>query len=206
MREAGIEFEECQVRMDGFEDDSSFKTRLRAISPAGKVPVLVDGDVMTWDTLSIAEYLAEAFPERQLWPDARAERAMARSMCAEIHSGLSALRGACPMNIEAHLPHVGALAVRDNPSLMRDLDRLVAMWSPLLARHGGPMLFGRFTIADAYCAPLVMRLLTYALPVPADITSYIERVTKLDSVAEWVLQARQEQDFLVHEEPYRLAR
>ncbi len=206
MREIGIEFEECQVRMDGFDDNSGFKTRMREISPAGKVPVLVDGTVVAWDTLSIAEYLAEAFPERQLWPAAAADRALARSMCAEIHSGLSALRAACPMNIEAHLPHVGALAVRDNPPLVRDLERLIGMCSPLLANHGGPMLFGRFTIADAYCAPLVMRLLTYDLPVPADIQAYMERVANLKSVTEWVEQARQEQDFLVHEEPYRLTR
>jgi len=110
------------------------------------------------------------------------------------------------MNIEAHLPHVGALAVRDNPPLVRDLERLIAMWSAPLNSHGGTKSFGRFIIIDAYCARRVMRMLTYDLPVPADIQAYMERVANLKSVTDWVEQARQEQDFLVHEEPYRLTR
>ena len=108
------------------------------------------------------------------------------------------------MNIEAHLPHVGALAVRDNPPLVRDLERLIAMWSAPLNSHGGTKSFGRFIIVDAYCARRVMRLLTYDLPVLAEIKTYIERFANLKSVTEWVEQVSQEPDFLGHEKPYRL--
>ncbi len=102
----------------------------------GKVPVLVDDDRVVWDTLAIAEYLAEKFPEKSLWPRDAAARARARSVCAEMHSGFAALRGACPMNIEADLPDVGALAWRDKPAVRADVQRIVAMWTGLLAEHG----------------------------------------------------------------------
>ena len=124
MRQAGIAFEEVQLRFGGgFGGDSRFKRELARYSPAGLVPVLIDPDVdddtpvdatgpsvrgplAVWDTLAIAEYLAEKFPERRLWPDAPRERARARSACAEMHSGFTALRTHCPMNVEAHLPEV----------------------------------------------------------------------------------------------------
>ncbi|MDD2714249.1 MAG: glutathione S-transferase, partial [Simplicispira sp.] len=109
LRQAGIAFEEVRVRFDSFEADSEFKRTIGPVSPTGKVPALVDGDLVVWDTLSIAEYLAESYPEKHLWPQDKAARARARSVCAEMHSGFTALRGACPMNIEAHLPDTGAL-------------------------------------------------------------------------------------------------
>ena len=156
LRQAGIPFDEVMVRFDSFADDgnSTFKNTLKALSPTGKVPVLVDGDVVVWDTLAIAEYLAEQFPEKALWPRDKAARARARSICAEMHAGFTALRSSCPMNIEASLPEVGALAWRDKPAVRADVARLVAMWQALLDEHGGPMLFGDFTIADAYFAPI----------------------------------------------------
>jgi glutathione S-transferase len=206
MRQAGIEFEEVMLRFDGFTPESRFKQCVAAISPAGQVPVLVDGDLAVWDTLAIAEYLAERFPGRQLWPAHPAHRARARSVCAEMHGGFSALRGACPMNIEARLPEAGALALRDRPAVRTDLARIVQMWSGLLAEHGGPMLFGEFSIADAYYAPVVMRLETYCLPVPADIRAYMGRVQQLDGVRAWVADALREREFLDFEEPYRLGR
>ena len=206
MRQAGIDFEEVMLRFDGFSPDSRFKQRVAEVSPAGQVPVLVDGDLAVWDTLAIAEYLAEHFPERQLWPAHPAHRARARSICAEMHGGFAALRGACPMNIEARLPEAGALALRDRPAVRTDLARIVQMWSGLLAEHGGPMLFGEFSIADAYYAPVVMRLETYCLPVPADIRAYMGRVQQLDGVRAWIDGALQEREFLDFEEPYRLGR
>ena len=133
------------------------------------------------------------------------EEVLLRFVCAEMHSGFGALRSACPMNIEASLPDVGTLALRDKPGVRADLDRLVAMWSELLAQHGGPMLFGQFSIADAYFAPVVMRMRTYALPVPAPVTAYIERVCALPGVKAWIDGALAEKDFLDFEEPYRLA-
>ena len=206
LKQAGIPFEEVMVRFDAFSADSQFKQRLGPLSPAGKVPVLVDGDLVVWDTLAIAEYLAEQYPQHRLWPAPTAERARARSICAEMHSGFQALRGACMMNIEASLPDIGALAWRDKPAVRADVQRIVEMWSGLLDAHGGPMLFGEFSIADAYFAPVCMRLKTYALPVPAGISAYVERVRALPGVRAWIDGALAEQDFLDFEEPYRLHR
>jgi len=206
MRQFGIDFEEVMVRFDGFSPDSIFKKRIGEISPAGQVPVLVDADLAVWDTLAIAEYLAERFPEIPMWPRHPAHRARARSICAEMHGGFSALRSACPMNIEARLPEVGALAWRDRPAVRADVARIVSMWSELLREHQGPMLFGHFTIADAYYAPVVMRLITYNLPVPPDISLYMARVAQLDGVRAWIDEALLERDFLDFEEPYRLGR
>jgi len=110
------------------------------------------------------------------------------------------------MNIEVRLPEVGALALRDKPAVRSDLARIVNMWSELLRAHQGPMLFGQFTIADAYFAPVVMRLLSYQLPVPPDVSAYMDRVTQLEGVHAWVEEALLEQEFLDFTEPYRLGR
>ena len=204
--QAGIPFEEVLVRFDSFEADSQFKQAITGLNPAGKVPVLSDGDLVIWDTLAIAEYVAEQYPEKQLWPADKAARARARSVCAEMHAGFGALRQHCTQNIEASLPEVGALVWRDQPAVRADVTRLVAMWSELLARHGGPLLFGQFTIVDAYFAPVCMRFKTYHLPVPPVIAAYVERVAALPGVAAWIRDALAEQDFCAFEEPYRLKR
>ena len=205
LTQAGIAFEEVIVRFDSFEADSTFKATVNTLTPTGKVPVLVDGDLVVWDTLAIAEYLAEQYPSKQLWPHDTAARARARSICAELHAGFSALRGNCPMNIEASLPEVWALIWRDKTDVRADVARLVAMWQGLLAQHGGPLLFGDFSIVDAYFAPVCMRLKTYALPVPPAMAAYIERVCALPGVQAWTEGARAEKDFLDFEEPYRLS-
>jgi len=204
LKQAGIPFKEVYVRFDSFDADSSFKKTLAGLTPTAKVPLLQDGDLGVWDTLAIAEYVAEQYPDKQLWPADRAARARARSICAEMHSGFTALRGNCPMNIEAHLPDVGALLWRDKADVRADVQRLVEMWSSLLQEHGGPMLFGAFTIADAYFAPICMRLKTYALPVPPAIADYIARVSALPGVQTWITEALAEKDFLDFEEPYRI--
>jgi glutathione S-transferase len=206
LTQAGIPFEEVMARFDSFAPDSDFKKIIDPVSPVGKVPALVDGDLAVWDTLAIAEYLAEKFPDKQLWPADVQARARARSICAEMHSGFAALRSACPMNIEASLPEIGQLAWRDKPAVRADVARLVAMWSELLAQHGGPMLFGTFSVADAYFAPVVMRLKTYALPVPEEIAAYMARVCALPGVQAWVEGALAEHDFRDFEEPFRLQR
>jgi glutathione S-transferase len=206
LRQAGIDFEEVFVRFDSFAPDSQFKTAIKDVNPVGKVPVLVHDGLAIWDTLAIAEYVAEQFPEKQLWPQERTARARARSICAEMHSGFAALRSACPMNIEASLTEIGQLAWRDKPAVRADVARLVAMWSELLAQHGGPMLFGTFSVADAYYAPVVMRLKTYALPVPDEIAAYMARVCALPGVKAWVEGALAEHDFRDFEEPFRLQR
>jgi glutathione S-transferase len=206
LTQAGIPFEEVMARFDSFAPDSDFKKIIGPVSPVGKVPALVDADLAVWDTLAIAEYLAEKFPDKQLWPADVKARARARSICAEMHSGFAALRSACPMNIEASLPEIGQLAWRDKPAVRADVARLVAMWSELLAQHGGPMLFGTFSVADAYFSPVVMRLKTYALPVPEAIAAYMARVCALPGVKAWVEGALAEHDFRDFEEPFRLQR
>ena len=123
-----------------------------------------------------------------------------------MHSGLSGLRSHCPMNIEAALPQIGHLVWRDKPAVRDDVARVAAMWSALLAEHKGPMLFGEFSIADAYFAPVCMRLTTYALPVPPVISAYVARVSALPGVKAWIDGALAEKDFLDFEEPYRLGR
>ena len=204
LKQAGIPFEEVMVRFDSFDADSTFKQQLKDATPTGKVPLLQDGDLAVWDTLAIAEYVAEQYPDKQLWPADKAARARARSICAEMHSGFTALRGNCPMNIEAQLAEAGALIWRDKPAVRADVQRLVDMWTELLAQHGGPLLFGSFTIADAYFAPVCMRLKTYALPVSPAISAYVDRVHTLPGVQAWITQALAEKDFLDFEEPYRV--
>ena len=204
LTQAGIAFDEVMVRFDSFDPGSAFKKALANATPTGKVPLLVDGDLAVWDTLAIAEYVAEQYPDKKLWPADKAARARARSICAEMHSDFTALRGNCPMNIEANLADTGALIWRDKPAVRADVQRLVDMWSALLAEHGGPLLFGSFSIADAYFAPVCMRLKTYALPVPPAIAAYVDRVCALPGVQAWITQALAEKDFLDFEEPYRL--
>ncbi len=206
LRQAGIDFEEVLVRFDGFTPGSAFKTTLDALTPVGKVPLLVHDGLAVWASLAIAEYVAEQFPDKHLWPTGRTARAQARSLCAEMHSGFVSLRSACPMNIEAHLPEVGALALRDKPAVRADLQRIVTMWSNLLLEHGGPMLFGSFSVVDAYFAPVVMRLKTYALPVPPEVADYMVRVCALPGVKAWIDEALAEHDFIDFQEPFRLQR
>jgi len=207
MKQAGIEFEEVMIRFDSFADGSQFKQAILAINPVGKVPVLVDGGIVVNDTLSICEYLAETHPDQKLWPMARAQRAVARSTCAEMHAGFGALRSHCGMNIEADLRTQGQLLWRDKPELRADVARIVQLWSGLLdAAQGGPMLFGEFGIADAYFAPVGTRIRTYGLPVPPGISAYIDRVQALPGVKAWIDAARAEAQFLEFEEPYRLGR
>jgi glutathione S-transferase len=204
LRQAGIPFEEIVVRFDSFDEGSDFRKQISTVSPVGKVPVLDDDGFRVWDTLAIAEYLAERFPEKNLWPQGVQARARARSVCAEMHSGFAALRSACPMNIEADLRDTGQLIWRDKPAVRADVARLVGMWRELLAGHEGAMLFGDFSIADAFFAPVCMRLKSYALPVPEDIAAYIGRLSALPGVKAWIDGALAENDFREFEEPYRL--
>ena len=210
LKQAGIAFEEVLVPFDSFGADSAFKKTMAALAPTGKVPVLQDGALAVWDTLAIAEYAAEyaaaQTPSIALWPADHAARAHARSVCAEMHAGFTALRSACPMNIEADLADTGAIVWRDNAAVRADVATIVRMWSDLLARYRGPLLFGGFSVADAYFAPVVMRLRSYALPVTAHIAAYMERVCALPGVQAWVQDALAEKTFVDFDEPYRLQR
>lgn len=207
LKNAAIAFEEIKLRFDSFDKNSKFRADAAKISPVGKVPVLVDGSLTVWDTLAIAEYAAESFPEKQLWPTDKAQRARARSICSEMHSGFTNLRGACMMNIEASLPEIGALVLRDKPAVVADVRRIETIWSELLSAQGGPYLFGsRFTIADAYFSPVCMRFNTYALSTKPQINAYVEAIRSAPGVKDWIADALVEDDFRDFEEPYRLRR
>ena len=204
MKHFGIAFDEVMVRFDSFEGQSAFKQKITAVSPVGRVPVLVlDDGLAVWDTMAIAETLAEQFPQRALWPREAGARARARSLCAEMHAGFVALRSHFPMNIEAALPDVGPRVLAEQPDARADLDRIVQMWTQQLAASGGPFLFGDFGIADATYAPVCSRLRTYGLPVPDNVAGYIDRVFRSPGVAAWVQDALAEHHFLPSEEPYR---
>ena len=203
LRESGIAFEERQLRLD-WNADSPFKKTLLAIAPSGRVPLLVDDDgFAVWDSLAIAETVAELHPEKRLWPVDRRQRARARSLCAEMHSGFAALRDRCPMNIEASLPEVGRRVATEWPDVAADLRRIDAMWSEQLEASRGPFLFGEFGIVDAYFAPVCSRVRTYALPLGAAALAYVERIHALPAMREWCAAARDEHDFIADDEPYR---
>jgi glutathione S-transferase len=206
LTEFDIPFEEVRVPFESFAPDSRFKAAVAERSPAGKVPVLVDDGFAVWDSLAIAEYVAEKFPAKALWPRDARRRARARSVCAEMHSGFGTMREVFGMNIEASLPEVGARVLADNAAARADLARMTTLWQEALASSGGPFLFGDYSIADAYFAPVVMRLRTYALPVPADVAAYLDRAVAAKGTAAWIRGALAEKEFLQHEEPYRTSR
>jgi len=200
--EADIPFEEIPLPLS----TPTFATEIGRYTPTGRVPVLLDDagggePFVVWDTLAIAEYLAERFPDKKLWPLDPRQRARARSICAEMHSGFGALRNAWPMNVTATLVgHGWSIGVQN------DLDRLCAMWTELLDAHGGPLLFGSFTIADAFFAPVISRLATYGAKVPERVATYRDAVLELAGMRRWIADAHKETAFVLDDEPYRRAR
>jgi len=204
MRQFAIAFDEIRLRFD-FAPDSAFYRQLARYTPAGHVPVLLIDGFAVWDTLAIAEALADLHPRLALWPRDLRARARARSLCAEMHAGFGALRSHCPMNIEAALPEVGARVWAAEAAVQRDLRRIDALWREQLQASGGPFLFGEFSAADAYFAPVVARTRGYALPLSDEARAYGERVWATPAVSAWVAEALAERDFLDFEEPYRSA-
>ena len=180
MKALGIPFEEILIPFGTPLGNPDFKARLAAYTPAGLVPVLIDGDVHVWETLAIMEYLAEKFPDKQLWPADVKARAHARAISSEMHAGFGALRGECPVNFrrpirERALPEAAQANVA----------RVDAMWSECRAKYGGPFLFGKFCAADAMYAPMVARLNTYGQKVSREALAYMETMMALPAWAEW---------------------
>ncbi|HEY6087550.1 MAG TPA: glutathione S-transferase family protein [Burkholderiaceae bacterium] len=205
MQHFGIPFEEIKLRLE-LTPDSAFHRALARYTPAGRVPVLLTDGFAVWDTLAIAEALADLRPDLPLWPRDPRQRARARSLCAEIHAGFSALRNHCPMNIEATLPDVGARVLAAEAGVRDDLARIDSMWSAQLEASGGPFLFGEFGIIDAYYAPVVARTRSYGLPLSAPARAYAQQVWASPGVCAWVSDALTEHDFIVEDEPYRRSR
>jgi glutathione S-transferase len=202
----GIPFEEVKLRFD-FSPDSPWTRDIARVSPTRQVPVLVEDDGFTvWETLAITEYLAERHPEHAIWPREPRARAHARSLCAEMHAGFTRLRTLCPMNIEAFFPEVGARLWAEDAGLRANVTRLDAAWREALARSGGPFLFGSFSAADAFFAPVAVRLSRFGLPVSDPAAAYRDALLAHPAVEDWIADAMREQDFIVEDEPYRNAR
>lgn len=187
LRHAGIPFEEETIALD--QPDTA--ERLLRVSPSRRVPVLKDGDLVVWDSLAICEYAAERFPEKRLWPEDPRVRAVARSACAEMHSGFQALRERLPVNVRA-----SRFDVARTPGVEADVARLVQLWTDCRERFGaaGPFLFGPFSVADAFFAPVVTRFRTYGVPLEGEAAGWADRVWSLPAMQEWVAGARAERE------------
>jgi glutathione S-transferase len=184
LKHAGVPFEEIVVGLD-LPDTA---TNIRKYSPSGRVPALIDGDVTVWDSLAIAEYLNEKFPDKRLWPQGAGERARARSVAAEMHSGFANLRNDCSMKILQQYPYKAP-----RPETQAEIDRIVAIWEDCLQRSGGPFLFGKEPcIADAFYAPVVSRVRTYSLPVSGAARAYCDTIWAWPAVQAWVADAQRE--------------
>lgn len=181
MKAFDIPFQEIRVLLGQPETS----TQIARYSPAGRVPILIAGDVTLWDSLAICEYLAEQFPEKNMWPQATDARAIARSICAEMHSGFSGLRSAMSMNIRASFPGKGRTL-----EAQADIGRVCEIWETCLSEFGHHhFLFGDFSIADAYFAPVAMRFRTYAVSLAPALQAYVERVSSHPAVAQWMCEA-----------------
>jgi glutathione S-transferase len=178
-----IPFEEELAPLSG----PGWKENLKAKSPTGRVPVLIEGDLVIPETIAIIEHLAEGYPDRGIWPADRKARALARAAAAEMHAGFTALRNAAPMNLRASLPGL----VRYE-QVEGDLKRLEALWGGLLESYGGPYLFGEFTAADAMFAPPASRIRTYDLPVSDTAAEYIEAIYALPAFQSLLAKAAAE--------------
>jgi len=183
LRHFDLPFEDEVLMLSG----EGWRETLAKRSPTGKVPVLIDGDLVIPETLAIIEYLADKYPDKAIWPADRADRALARAAAAEMHAGFTALRSNAPMNLRAS--HPGKV---DPDTVRKDLHRVEQLWGQLLARSGGPYLFGAFTAADAMFAPLATRLRTYALPASDTVSAYVEAIYSLPAFQEWLAMALRE--------------
>jgi glutathione S-transferase len=191
LSEAGIDFRERRIALD----EPGTARELAAVSPAGRVPVLLtDGEVI-WDSLAIAETVAERHPDKNLWPADPAARAHARSISAEMHAGFAALRQQMPMNCRAR-----GRKVTKTRELQADIARVTDIWADCGRRYGGGWLFGTFSIADVMYAPVVLRFRTYDAEVPAAARSYPARLLESAALAEWLAAAEAETEVIEHDE------
>jgi glutathione S-transferase len=179
MRELQIPFEEIVHPFS----DSGNRDAFIQFSPTAKVPCLIDGEQVIWDSLAIAEYLAEAHPG--IWPQDQAARCWARCATAEMHSGFAALRNECSMSCGQRVS-----LYRVSPELERDLERIDGLWCEGLEKFGGPYLAGaEFTAVDAFFAPVVFRMATYQLPQSETALAYRERMLQLPALQDWYAAA-----------------
>lgn len=190
----GVPFTEERHAFDTSEFAAEIQSRKR--SPNGKVPVLVDGDLKVWDSLAITEYLAER--HAGMWPADAAARAHARCACAEMHSGFQAVRNWMPMNVRRSYP----IAV-PREDVQKDIDRIQALWTEALTKYGanGVFLYGKFSAADAYFAPVVFRFNTYVVKCSSVVSEYVKAMLAHPSMQQWIADSRAEVEVVDHEEP-----
>ena len=183
-RHSGMDFEEVYIPLWS----EGFKQKLAAYTPAGKVPVYLDGELAVWDTLAIAEYLNEVRPYAGLLPADRVLRAHCRSICGEIHSGFTTLRASLPVNLKGHFPNFKIWS-----RAQADIDRVCTIWRECLALSGGPFLFGeKRTMADAMYAPVVTRFMTYDVKLEPRLKAYADMIMALPEMQEWIEAAKAE--------------
>lgn len=196
LREAEIDFDEHRILLDV----ETTADEIAAVSPAGTVPVLKIGDLTIWDTMAIAETVAERWPEKNLWPADPDVRAFARSICAEMHSGFHELRAQMPMNCRAM-----GRKVPLPDELTDDIDRIIEIWSECHKHYSGDSgwLFGHFTIADAMFAPVVLRLRTYGINLPQSAGYFPHRVLESEAMQDWLAAAECEIEVVEREEKGR---
>lgn len=182
---AGVPYREVLIALNRADT----RAQILQHSPTGKVPLLIGDDGAIWDSLAIAEYLAECFPAAQLWPQARAARALARSVCAEMHSSFVALRSHLPMDLKRNQ----ALAAMP-AEVLADIQRICAIWAECRQRfaQGGAFLFGQVSLADAFFAPVAARLRSYQVELPADAAAYVETIYQWPAFQRWYHAAQEE--------------
>lgn len=185
---AELDFDEIVIAMG----QAQTRANILAYSPSGKVPCLVDrsvdvegGALHVWDSLAINEYVNEKYLAGRYWPHDVGLRAQARAMVAEMHSGFTALRTHLPMNIRARLPEQGR-AAQAREDVAADIARIKALWTEALEVTGGPFLFGDYSIADSFFAPVATRFVTYGIALPAALQAWSERVHALPAMQRWV--------------------
>lgn len=188
-KQSGLSFEELTVNIGG-EEWETVKRQSGEIMPAGKVPILWDGETVIWDSLAIMEYLGDKVGRDRYWPKDDAARGMARSMVAEMHSSFLNLRRACPMNIRTR--HDGLVLADECKA---DIVRILQLWAEARARfgQGGPFLFGTFGAADIFFAPVVSRFITYRIGVPGFAEAYMEALWEHEWMQSWISAAEDEQ-------------
>ena len=180
---AGLDFEEIIVG----PDDASARAEILLLSSSIRVPCLRHDGATVWDTLAIADYLNETFPEAGLLPPDRILRAYCGSICGEIHSGFTTLRASLPVNLKGHFP-----GFKIWTRAQADIDRVCAIWCECLDKSGGPFLFGGRTMADAMYAPVVTRFKTYDVKLEPRLESYADMIMAMPEMVEWVEAAKSE--------------
>jgi glutathione S-transferase len=180
---AGLDFEEEVISID----DPSARAEILLLSPSTLVPCLIHDGLRIWDTWAIAEYLNELRPKAGLLPKERTARALCRAVSGEMHSGFTALRSACPMNLRAFHPGFSLYS-----GAQADVDRITEIWHQCLGLSKGPYLFGDLTMADAMYAPVVTRFKSYDVRLDKQCTAYCDRIMAWPAMVEWVAAAKRE--------------